>query len=187
MMLSYSSFIFPRPFSLWVYVHSWQERSHSCMDPPLCDQPVKEKKWCNTYDMNTCEKFYIYIYISHFMLNDSHFNPKEEQTRLCNNKEVVVALTHQWGSWLAVTTIISSLKKASCSELTALQSTKALTRFWCGLLPETCRRRDIFFSVPPTNLYRLWNRAGFFWFSTEKEKSCGVEACGMEDLNYGLI
>lgn len=43
--------------------------------------------------------------------------------------EVVVALTHQWGSLVAVTTMISSLKKVSCSELTALQSTKALTRF----------------------------------------------------------
>lgn len=45
----------------------------------------------------------------------------------CN--ESVVTLTHQWGSLVAVTTIISSLKKASCSELTARQSTKALTRF----------------------------------------------------------
>lgn len=48
---------------------------------------------------------------------------------LFGNPEVTVALTHQWGSLLAVTTMISSLKKASCSELTALQSTKALTRF----------------------------------------------------------
>lgn len=37
--------------------------------------------------------------------------------------------------------MISSLKKASCSEATALQSTKALTRFWCGLLTDTWRRR----------------------------------------------
>lgn len=48
-----------------------------------------------------------------------------------------VALTHQWGSLLDVTTIISSLKKARCSELTALQSTRALTSLWWGLLPET--------------------------------------------------
>lgn len=116
-------------------------------------------------------KSFIYIYISHFMLNDSHFNPKEERTRLCNNKEVVVALTHQWGSWLAVTTIISSLKKASCSELTALQSTKALTRFWCGLLPETCRRHVIYFSACHQQIYIDCEIAQAFSDSPQKKKS----------------
>lgn len=48
-----------------------------------------------------------------------------------------VTLTHQWGSLVDVTTMISSLKKARCSELTALQSTRALTSLWWGLLPET--------------------------------------------------
>lgn len=48
---------------------------------------------------------------------------------MAQTPEVAVALTHQWGSLVAVTTMISSLKKVSCSELTALQSTKAFTRF----------------------------------------------------------
>lgn len=42
--------------------------------------------------------------------------------------------THQWGSSVAVTTMTSSLKKASWSELTALQSTSAFTFFCVGRL-----------------------------------------------------
>lgn len=49
----------------------------------------------------------------------------------------VVTLTHQWGSVETVTTIVSSLKKVSCSELVGLPSTMALTRFWWCLLPDT--------------------------------------------------
>lgn len=41
--------------------------------------------------------------------------------------DTAVTLTHQWGSLVAVTTMISSFEKESCSELTALQSTRALT------------------------------------------------------------
>lgn len=60
-------------------------------------------------------------------------------------ERLVVPLTHQWGSLVSVTTMTSSLKKASCSEPTDWQSTKALTRV-CGLLPETWRRREKEFS-----------------------------------------
>ena len=50
---------------------------------------------------------------------------------------LVMTLTHQWGSSVAVTTMTSSLKKSNCAEPTALQSTRALTRFCRGLLPDT--------------------------------------------------
>lgn len=53
-MFPYSTFPFPRPFSLSVCAHSWQERSHSCSGPPLCDQPVGIER-CNVYDVDTCE------------------------------------------------------------------------------------------------------------------------------------
>lgn len=169
-MLLYSTFILPRPFSPSVCVHSWQERSHSCRGPPLCDRPVRRNSDVIFSDV----MFMMWTHVKS-VKNRSHWSPNEKLTGTVINQEVVVALTHQWVSLAAVTTMISSLKKASCSELTALQSTKALTRFWCGLLPETWRRHDIFYSVPPANLYWLWNLTGLFWFSTEKEEPSGTE------------
>lgn len=45
-------------------------------------------------------------------------------------------------------------------------------------LEETC---NIFLSVPPANLYWLWNLTGLFWSSREKNKSSEMENCDMED------
>jgi hypothetical protein len=88
--------------------------------------------------------FYVKIYkLKHGWLNTERQISQLSILKLCLLKvrftEVkknrgVVLLTHQWGSSVAVTTMTSSLKKASWSELTALQSTRALTLFWVGLL-----------------------------------------------------
>lgn len=72
--------------------------------------------------------------------------------------------------------MISSLKKASCSELTALQSTKALTRFRCGLLPEAWRRHVI-------DLYWLWNLPGSFPIIHRDTTLGEVEDCDTKELD----
>lgn len=100
-----------------------------CQFVDVVDRKGAVPAWISLYVTNLLGENYVNTHkvLLHFTLNLLSYYPREKWMFL--SPKVAVALTHQWGSLVAVTTMISSLKKVSCSELTALQSAKAFTRF----------------------------------------------------------